>query len=265
MVAFLIFISMTKFYFSLISVFLIGCASFETGPEKLFLYEFEKNDKLNQSTITNTIDVLTKRLDKFGVNQVEISVNNKQQIEIKTKVELKQNALNNLIENSGKLEFWETYKGNEFNSFISEINSYLNEESEDHDALNNPLSDLIIDKGYPGGPVIFNVKTEDTSTVNAFLKNSKAKFFLPQDKTKTKFLWGKAYAGKHSLYAIKSNEENKAPIRSIHIVEANQNYDMRGKPAISIEMNGEGGSRFEELTEIVLPVILHLSKLKIFL
>ena len=65
----------------------------------------------------------------------------------------------------------------------------------------------------------------------------------------TKFLWGIPDDNHHiPLYLAKSNIENKAPLNGESIIEAFQNYDVLGRPTISINMDQNGALIWERLT-----------------
>ena len=81
---------------------------------------------------------------------------------------------------------------------------------------------------------------------------------IPADKRFAKFVWSKANVSvdpktkKESqtfeLYALKGNKDNVAPLSGGVIVDARDTFDQLGKPAVSMQMNGQGAKTWEELT-----------------
>lgn len=223
-----------------------SCLNFDRGQEYLFLYDFENKETISQDKRDETVVVLRKRLKKFGASNTKVSLNNKNQIEIKIKTVLNEERINSLVLNQGELEFWETYNGKEFSNFIMSIDNALKEEDKPSDVA---FLSLITGIGYQGSPSIFVTKVEDTAKVNTYLNSTKVRSLLDSNHRYAKFLWGDSdLEGNCELFAIKSNRENIAPITANHIVEAIQNYDVIGKPCISIQMNNEGSARWERIT-----------------
>jgi SecD/SecF fusion protein len=50
------------------------------------------------------------------------------------------------------------------------------------------------------------------------------------------------------LYAIQSNRDNQPPLSGSVVVDATQSYDQVGSPAVSMQMNGKGARKWEEMT-----------------
>ena len=50
------------------------------------------------------------------------------------------------------------------------------------------------------------------------------------------------------LYAIQSNRDNKPPLSGSVVVDASQSYDQVGAAAVSMQMNGKGARKWEEMT-----------------
>src|SRR5690606_9384368 len=53
------------------------------------------------------------------------------------------------------------------------------------------------------------------------------------------------------LYALKGNRDNVAPLSGGVIVDARDTFDQMGKPAVSMQMNGNGAKKWEEITGAV--------------
>ena len=111
---------------------------------------------------------------------------------------------------------------------------------------------------YGGGPVLGVVAAKDTAKVGEYLRRADIRNLIPADKRFAKFVWSKANVSvdpktkKESqtfeLYALKGNKDNVAPLSGGVIVDARDTFDQLGKPAVSMQMNGQGAKTWEELT-----------------
>ncbi|AUP80426.1 SecDF P1 head subdomain-containing protein [Flavivirga eckloniae] len=232
------------------ALILLSCDAFKEKHEHLFIYGFENKKTFPQQGISETIQVLKKRLDAYGVSDFEVKRYQDKNISVKINAHnLDNERVDRLLLNQGKLEFWELHIGEDFHPFLGEVNDEF-VTKEDNDSLKiNPLFDRIVGVGYSGGPVLFRSKSEDTAAVNSLLKRNEIKFHLPSEFKNTKFLWGIADSdGFHPLYAAKSNRENMPPLTGEFVKEARMNYDVVGRPCISMVMNEEGALRWERIT-----------------
>jgi SecD/SecF fusion protein len=50
------------------------------------------------------------------------------------------------------------------------------------------------------------------------------------------------------LYAIKGNRDNEPAMSGGVVTDAKDTFDQSGKPAVSMQMNGQGAKGWEELT-----------------
>ena len=81
---------------------------------------------------------------------------------------------------------------------------------------------------------------------------------LPADKRYVKFVWGKPavvtdektkkQTENFELYALKGNRDDVAPMSGGVISDARDTFDQAGKPAVSMQMDGQGARIWEELT-----------------
>ncbi|WP_203257974.1 SecDF P1 head subdomain-containing protein [Hyunsoonleella ulvae] len=228
---------------------LFSCELIKPKQEYRFVYGFENDIGLSGIEIKNTIAVIQERLANFGVVST-VECFGKNQIEVKIKAnELNIKRVDRLISNRGKLEFWELYKGEEFNTYFFSIDSDENNKNKIEKENSPQLSELVTSIGYMGGPVIFNFKVEDTAYLNSILKRKTSKSKLPFSADKVKFLWGMPDASGHvPLYAAKSNREQKPPLTGEVITSARQVFGVTGKPEITIKMNEEGAMIWERIT-----------------
>ena len=231
--------------------------------------------KIDESIIS-AFEVLRKRIDKFGVTQPNIQrLGSSGRILIELPGAKDIDRIQNLLQSTAQLEFWETHKNDDLISFISSANEYLSSiESEnikaktsdsDIDDLlseveqsgdsiqtkSNPLLSLVRAYSYQGGPIIARFLPRDQELVNSYLSLPEVRKLLPRDYRYAKFLWGKEdQDGLTSLYAIKSNREDQAPLSGGVVVDASQSYDAVGNAAVSMQMNSQGARVWENLTGV---------------
>jgi len=232
------------------------------------------NSKIDES-IVSAFEVLRKRIDKFGVTQPNIQrlgTSGRILIELPGAKDI--DRIQNLLQSTAQLEFWETYKNDDFSEFLVSANEYLsssetiNNQSEssqsDIDNLlseveqtsdsiqntSNPLLGLVKAFSFQGSPILARFLPRDQDIVNSYLSLPEVRKLLPRDYRFTKFLWGKVdQDGLTSLYAIKSNREDLAPLSGGVVVDASQSYDAVGNPAVSMQMNAQGARIWENLTD----------------
>jgi SecD/SecF fusion protein len=235
--------------------------------------------KVDES-VESAFGVLRKRIDKFGVTQPNIQkLGESGRILVELPGAKDVDRIKKLLQSTAQLEFWETYKIEEMGNFLmaanetlknTEINtveskpvvkdslSALLTDGRDSAATkkgNNPLLDKIISQG--GGPVLGLFLPKDTATVNGYFKRQDIKNLLAADQRYVKFLWGKLTTIKDAknkdveaveLYALKGNRDNVAAMSGGVVTDAKDTFDQLGKPAVSMQMNGQGAKSWEELT-----------------
>ena len=101
------------------------------------------------------------------------------------------------------------------------------------------------------GCVVGYAHSRDVKQIDEYLAREEVKAMLPRD---LKLMWGvKAIDedGKiFELYAIKSTQRNgRAPLEGDVIVSAADDYDVNGRPSVSMTMNTEGARRWAQLTK----------------
>ena len=237
--------------------------------------------KVDES-VESAFGVLRKRIDKFGVTQPNIAkLGQTGRILVELPGAKDVDRIKKLLQSTAQLEFWETYKAEDFMGFMSTANEALKATEKDvvaekvtpGDTIGklltdtatdstatakgkNPLFDKFVAQG--GGPVIAIVNTKDTAVINGYLKRQEIRAMVPADKRYVKFVWGKPAIAKDDktkkdietveLYALKGNRDNQAPMSGGVIVDASDTFDQSGKPAVSMQMNGQGAKIWEELT-----------------
>ena len=246
--------------------------SFETSDEDMKSILRTKIDE----SIVSAFEVLRKRIDKFGVTQPNIQrLGSSGRILIELPGAKDIDRIQNLLQSTAQLEFWETFKNDELLTFISAADQYLslieveNNESDaeisDIDDLlseveqssdsiqtsSNPLISLVKAFSFQGGPIIARFLPSDQELVSSYLSIPEVRNLIPNDYRYVKFLWGKTDTdGLSSLYAIKSNREDISPLSGGVVVDASQSYDALGNPAVSMQMNAQGARVWENLTDI---------------
>ena len=232
--------------------------------------------KIDES-IVSAFEVLRKRIDKFGVTQPNIQrLGNSGRILVELPGAKDVARVQNLLQSTAQLEFWVTEKNDSFLNFLSEANEALkeilvedevelieNETSKIDDLLadveandsigssvKNPLYDYLVGTGYQGGPVIAQFFAKDQKKIEEYLSMPQVRKLLPADKRYTRFLFGKPDANSKivDLYAIQSNRDNQPPLSGSVVVDASQSYDQIGSPSVSMQMNGKGARKWEEMT-----------------
>lgn len=250
--------------------------------------DFQMTDSEVEKVIRRKVDesvesafgVLRKRIDKFGVTQPNIQkLGESGRILVELPGAKDVDRIKKLLQSTAQLEFWETYKIDEIGNFLMAANETLKNteintveskpvvkdslsalltdgrDSADTKKGNNPLLDKIIGQG--GGPVLGLFLPKDTATVNGYFKRQDIRNLLAADQRYAKFLWGKLTIIKDAkdqdveaveLYAIKGNRDNVPAMGGGVVTDAKDTFDQMGKPAVSMQMNGQGAKSWEELT-----------------
>lgn len=249
---------------------------------------FEMTDQETQSVIRRKIDesivsafeVLRKRIDKFGVTQPNIQrLGTSGRILVELPGAKDVDRVQNLLQSTAQLEFWETYKNDQLINFIIEANTYLGtqaqkdatlEDNAEKDAdseiddlladvatqdsiaapTSNPILDRIVGQGFQGGPVLAQFAARDSDLIMSYLDQPEVRRLLPSEYRYTRFAWGKPTADGNvvELYALKSNRENLAPLSGGVVIDALQTYDQVGNPAVSMQMDSRGARIWENMT-----------------
>ena len=247
--------------------------SFDSSDEEIKNIISTKIDE----SIVSAFEVLRKRIDKFGVTQPNIQrlgTSGRILVELPGAKDI--DRIQNLLQSTAQLEFWETYKNDELGDFLISANEYLRsredlgipnnetessiedllsevEETSDDSSnanLSNPLLSLIKTPAFQGGPVLGNFSQNDQELVSLYLNLPEVRQLLPSANRYIKFLWGKEDEnGLTGLYAIKTNRQDAPPLSGGVVVDASQSFDATNNPAVSMQMNSQGAKVWEVLTE----------------
>jgi len=249
---------------------------------------FQMTDVEAQKVIKRKVDesvesafgVLRKRIDKFGVTQPNIQkLGESGRILVELPGAKDVDRIKKLLQSTAQLEFWETYKIDEIGNFLMAADEALKKteikktevKTAAKDSLsalltntkdsastkkgNNPLLDKIIGQG--GGPVLGLFLPKDTAVVGGYLRRADIRVLLTPAQHYAKFVWGKPTTIKDKegkdidaveLYALKGNRDNIAAMGGGVVTDASDTFDQLGKPAVSMQMNGQGAKAWEELT-----------------
>lgn len=249
---------------------------------------FEMSDQETQIIVRRKIDesivsafeVLRKRIDKFGVTQPNIQrLGTSGRILVELPGAKDVDRVQNLLQSTAQLEFWETYKNDKLISFLIEANTLIgkqisskttsvddngekDESSEIDDLLadvasqdsivqtNNPILDRIVGQGFQGGPVLAQFNARDSDLIMSYLNQPEVRKLLPSEYRYIRFAWGKPLSEGSvvELFALKSNRDNIAPLSGGVVVDALQTFDQLGNPAVSMQMDSRGSRIWESMT-----------------
>ncbi|POS01681.1 SecD/SecF fusion protein [Flavobacterium croceum DSM 17960] len=239
--------------------------------------------KVNES-VESAFEVLRKRIDQFGVTQPNIQkLGESGRILVELPGAKDVDRITKIVSGTAKLEFWETYRAEDFAQFFGAVNELLkkseatvetDKKSTTIDSINNVLADKskdsvatskakgsnpLFDKmAQGGGPILAVVSVKDTAKINSYLKRNDVKALLPADKRLVKFAWSKPDVSTDEktkkvtetvqLYGLKGNKDGVAPLSGGVIVDARDSFDPMGKPSVSMQMNNQGAKVWENLT-----------------
>ena len=242
-----------------------------------------------KAAVDNSYNVLRTRIDRFGVVQPNIqSLEDKMgRIMVELPGIKEPERVRKLLQGSANLEFWETYTAREVTSYLQGADAKLRsilavaEPQEEvaetknvsaADSLtaalkgesaqaadmaqfkkDHPLLALLQLNAGGQGPVVGYANYKDTAEINKYLSMDEVRAELPKD---LRLKWGVSAfeydpkAQTFELYAIKSTERNgKAPLEGEVVVDAKDEFDQFGKPAVSMSMNTDGARRWAQLTK----------------
>jgi SecD/SecF fusion protein len=235
------------------------------------------HDQAN-AAMKQTFQVLRKRIDKFGVAQPNISLDeNKGIITVELAGASDPERVRKYLQSTANLQFWEVYTLEELSGPLmtaaKALDDYLAVTKIDSSGVavkdtSAASRNILITKvrflqpsrdeqtgkvNYPSS--LGYSMLADTATVNKYLNIPTVRASLPSN---VKFLWGKQdrdATGKLSpvlnLYAIKTVAGKEgASLEGDAIVDARQEFDqITNEVAVSMEMNASGAKTWARLTE----------------
>ncbi len=233
--------------------------------------------EIAKGAINQTYKILVKRIDKFGVAQPSINLDETKGI---INVELAgikdPERVRTFLQSSANLQFWEVYNVGELGKALEtadkSLQNYLNGiattdsvqiADTTKDQLNKNPFLRVLNAIQPQQDAQGNVQysaalgqvlLQDTGKFNEYVNLPAVKNALPSN---VKFLYGvdeAAGAGSNQrlfpVYAIKMQPgTERAPLEGDGVQNAQQAYDQKGQASISMQMNPIGTKIWARLTE----------------
>lgn len=238
----------------------------------------QKLRTIADGAINQTYKILQKRIDKFGVAQPNINLDeNKGIITVELAGIKDPERVRKLLQSSANLQFWETWRLDDSGldkaivDADKSLQNFLNGIAEGDSAKlkdttwatknQNPLLRLMNvippqqnpkTGQYEYAPYLGRVLTHDTAALNEYLRNPIVASRLPAN---LKFMYGleeKADKGISivSLYAIKTIPgSEKASLEGDAVTDASQQFNQMGKPSVNIKMNPAAARIWAKMTE----------------
>ncbi len=240
-----------------------------------------------------TYQVLTKRIDKFGVSQPNIQLDeNKGIITVELAGATDPDRVRKYLQSSANLQFWELYNVSEISNPLQNadkiLQKYLNGV---HDSASLAVQDSTADSSASvlnKNPLLRIIRIiqptqdakgqvryataigtpllKDTSAINTYLAVAAVRNQFPNN---MKFMWGKQQTDENGkaypyleLYAIKTVPgSDKAKLEGEVITDARQDYDpVTGGVVVEMSMNKHGADVWAKMTtdNVGLPLAIAL-------
>ncbi len=238
-----------------------------------------------ENAIDRAYKIIQARVDKFGVTNPNLQrLPGKNQILVELPGVDNPERVRRLLSGAAKLEFAEVYNVNEINAGLDQLGQYLTREEAAVQAArpaaaatdttkkstSSNLEDLLAQRSDSAAadtsalaaqtaaltnlfvplPQGLGVYLKDTGRAGEILRRAEVRSFFPSDLV---FMWDRqgidATNGQQilPLYFIKK-PNGQAPLEGDVIVDATNDYDERGRPEVSMRMNGEGARKWRTLT-----------------
>lgn len=234
------------------------------------------------AAMDQTYQVLTKRIDKFGVAQPTINLDpNKGIITVELAGATDPERVRKYLQSTANLQFWEVYNVGELVQPIQNadkaLQNYLNGVKDSSVALNDTTKKDTVGSAVNQNPLfrklhfaqpqqdpktgqphyyafLAQASIKDTGIVNSYLDNPVVRRNFPSD---LKFAWGKQARDDDGklvsvleLYAIKTiNGSDKAKIEGEFITDARQDYDpVTSGVVVEMTMNKQGEKIWGKMT-----------------
>ncbi|GGX21242.1 protein translocase subunit SecDF [Aquimarina muelleri] len=169
----------------------------------------------------------------------------KEQVDTVEKDEIEVEEVSEKVTDSIQLDSTKTDADAAINDLLEDAEDSTNLETEV-----NPLFDLIAGQGRQGGPVVVSVEKKNAEQFMAYLNDPKVRALLPVEQRFVKFAWGKPVKDSEilDLYAIKGNRDNDPELSGGVITDARQEYNQVGIVTVTMQMDGKGAKKWEEMT-----------------
>jgi SecD/SecF fusion protein len=233
-----------------------------------------KIKEVSKTAIKQTYMVLQKRIDKFGVAQPTINLDeNKGVITVELAGVKDPERVRKLLTGAANLQFWSVVLLRDQNfqkSFFDAdkvLAKYLNstdtsskltdaeKAKRDSNGVITSIMGLPVDQKtgqIQDAPYIGSVLAKDTPLLNSYLNNP---VFLTALGSSVKIMYGAMEKGNKGasffqVYALERvNGSEKAPLEGDGVAEASQSFDDKGKPSIKMQMTAAGTIAWANLTE----------------
>jgi len=237
----------------------------------------EKIRAISKDAISQTYKILLKRIDKFGVAQPNINLDEaKGIINIELAGVTDRERVRKYLQSTANLQFWEVYNIGELSTSLDNVDkglaAYLSGVTNDTAKKNtadsvkinanknafykviNPINPQQDPKtGRPVySPAIGSIALKDTGTYNYYMSLDVVKNALPGN---CKLLLGveekveKTGQRYYPLYAIKTIPgSDKAKLEGDGVEDASQGTDDRGRPSIEMTMTNNGSKIWAKMT-----------------
>lgn len=241
----------------------------------------------SDAAISNSFNVLSTRIDRFGVIQPNIQrIGNTGRILVELPGIKDPERVRKLLQGTASLEFWTTYTAKEIYPMLVQANEEVARLLAAEKAANGTAADTVAatkpandstdvlaalgaaqgDEGTAGddgiaslfsvfqpfqdGGVIGMTQSYDTAKVNTYLNMPQVRAMFPRD---VRFLWGvKGIKGNPTvfeLYAIKGSNDGRPALDGSVITDAVGQYGQTGSSAeVSMSMNAAGAKTWARLT-----------------
>ena len=222
-----------------------------------------------KGAINQTYKILQKRIDKFGVAQPNLNLDeNKGVITVELAGITNPERVRKFLTSSANLQFWSVVllKDQAFQQTFTEADKalaqYLKADTAAIKDTSKKIGETILGTvlQFPVDqktgqlyetPYIGMVSTKDTLILNGYLKNE---IFTNQLGANYKIMYGVEQKGKggsfFEVYAVERiNGLDKAPLEGDGVAEASQGFDDKGKPSIKMLMTPAGTVTWANLTE----------------
>lgn len=215
--------------------------------------------------VDKTIDIISTRIETFGVNTYSIARTEGDMISVQLPLIDDSLRLKRIIQKTANIEFWETYKFNDpkiFNSLVTADETsilILGDSGIEKTNLFEYLKpNFLQTEGgsyFPGnGPIMGTALIKDTAKINAIFSNPKVRNQFPRD---MKLYWGNAIPkylilrGEDGieLFIIKvTSRIGEAPMSGEYIANTSVEFSNDDNPNILIDFDTKGAIIWKHLT-----------------
>ena len=193
--------------------------------------------------LKNSETVLRSRIDRFGVVQPQIQIieGERARLLIELPGVTDKDRVENLLQGSANLQFWETYS---FQEIAKDITPVLGAFDAKFQSAFKPTSlNAIVGYALP----------KDTATVNSYINDAVKNASFGDD---LRFAWSvnaidekdHPQKGYYELYALKSEANGSASLEGAVIDDAKADFDQTGNPTVTMQMTPEAAREWARLT-----------------